>query len=84
MAVLLNVLALVLVLVLCWFGMQWLSARAHSRRDEHLDGDIEVDWEPPVDAEPCPECEGVGAYHRRGSLVPCTSCEGTGVHHYSA
>lgn len=81
MAVALNLIALLLVLAFVWGGMVVMSGYFHRKR---LEGDlpddgIDREWDPPDRNQPCPECRGVGAHPRKGSLQPCGSCQGTGV-----
>ena len=64
MAFLMNLLALVLVVAISWFGMMWLAGKFHGR--------------PQADA-PCKHCKGTGARHKLGRLEPCPACEGTGT-----
>ena len=77
MAILLNLLALALVVAIAWLGMMWLAGKVHSR-----DADGEQEWmiTEVHPGDPCPECAGVGAKQRFGSLHPCPLCDGTGVH----
>lgn len=90
----LNILALLLVLGLCWFAMVFLTGRFHGHRgidESNGFGDADV-REPasrdsatgmpvtvPESTDACPACEGVGATQSRGRLMPCPQCEGTGV-----
>jgi len=78
MALALNVLALVMVLGMCWMAMMWLSGRSHGFGAERhgLTADA-VAERPETDA--CSVCEGVGAKHASGKLEPCGVCRGTGV-----
>ncbi|MEM7095543.1 MAG: hypothetical protein AAF567_21250 [Actinomycetota bacterium] len=81
-----NILALLLVLGLCWMAMMWLSGRFHGhgaggRFADDYERDIMTGL--PVelfdDGVSCPVCEGVGATQERGKLRPCHECQGTGV-----
>ncbi|MDH3752438.1 MAG: hypothetical protein OEU32_01100 [Acidimicrobiia bacterium] len=75
-----NIVSLLLVLAIVWFGMRWLTRRVHG----HLDIDAELEsLSEPGDPRPCIECGGVGARQQRGSLRPCPACEGTGVQNAS-
>ena len=90
----LNILALLLVLGLCWFAMVFLAGRFHGHRgDGESDGFVDAEVREPASrdfvtgqpvtvpqsADACPACEGVGATQSRGRLTPCPRCEGTGV-----
>lgn len=90
----LNILALLLVLGLCWFAMVFLTGRFHGHRglDESTGFDDADVREPasrdfvtgmpvtvPESTDACPACEGVGAMQSKGKLTPCPRCEGTGV-----
>ena len=81
MAIALNLVALLLVLAFVWAGMVLMSGHLHKKRLERglPDGDPDRKWNAPAPDDPCPECGGVGAHPRRGSLEPCGSCKGTGV-----
>ena len=76
-----NLLALLIVLGLCWGAMMWLSGRFHGHGGAttvEVDGvgDLSV----PLATEPsCTVCEGVGAHNSKGKLAPCPECYGTGV-----
>jgi hypothetical protein len=74
-AVVLNVVALVLVVGISWFGMMWLAGRVHGHAD-----DVDEEWMITElrTGDPCPECDGVGAKPNMGGLAPCELCEGTG------
>ena len=85
MAFALNILALIMVLGLCWAAMMWLPGRFHGHGDTVMIDDFDrVDF---VDSRvghlgdeaPCSLCAGVGASHERGRLQPCPECEGTGL-----
>ena len=80
-ALAINMLALLIVLGLCWGAMMWLSGRFHGHggaTTTHVDG--VGDLSQPVAAEaPCAVCEGVGAHNSHGKLAPCPECYGTGV-----
>jgi len=81
MAIAVNLLALLIVLGMCWAAMMWLSGRfhGHSRTTtSELDGigDLSAPGSPET---PCTACQGVGAKSSRGRLVPCEMCHGTGV-----
>lgn len=75
-----NLLALLLVVGLCWLAMVWVTGRFH--HTDHEDVHIvalpvdEGDFEP---GDPCMVCEGVGAKRSAGRLAPCEVCRGTGV-----
>ena len=76
-----NLLALLIVLGLCWGAMMWLSGRFHGHGGAttvEVDGvgDLSVLKNPEA---PCVVCEGVGATNARGKLAPCPECYGTGV-----
>ena len=76
-----NILALILVLGLCWFAMVWLTGRFHGHgvdemEELHL---VALPEDRPVDVVACVTCEGVGANTTAGQLRPCPDCEGTGV-----
>jgi len=82
-ALALNLLALLIVVGLCWGAMMWLSGRFHGHggaTTTEVDG--VGDFTQPVatttDA-PCTVCDGVGALNARGKLAPCPECFGTGV-----
>lgn len=80
MALVANIVALVLVVAICWFGMRWLARRVHGHGD--LDAELE-DLLTPGEVRKCPECGGVGATRQRGQILPCPACEGTGVQNAS-
>lgn len=66
-----NLLALIIVVGLCWAAMMWLSSRSARQR-------------PPVGRTlgqqgVCAACDGVGARSRLGRLEPCKVCQGTGI-----
>ena len=76
-----NLLALLIVLGLCWAAMMWLSGRFHGHGGATT---VEVDGigdfsQPQATEAACSECEGVGAHNSNGRLVPCPTCYGTGV-----
>lgn len=76
-----NLLALLIVLGLCWGAMMWLSGRFHGHggaTTTEVDGVGDLS-RPAADDTPCTVCEGVGATSRRGKLEPCRQCYGTGV-----
>lgn len=81
MAIAVNLLALLIVVGLCWIAMMWLSGRFHGHgRSTTFEVDGVGDFSAPRTAEtPCAVCEGVGATSKRGRLTPCAVCEGTGV-----
>lgn len=72
-AVVLNVVALLLVIGISWFGMMWLAGRVHRHGEEEQWGVTELHY-----GDPCPECDGVGAKQLISGLAPCELCEGTG------
>ena len=82
-ALAINLLALVIVLGMCWGAMMWLSGRFHGHggaTTKEVDG--AGDFTMPVSAnqdQPCQVCEGVGAHNTKGKLEPCRECFGTGV-----
>ncbi len=81
MAVALNLLALLIVLGMCWAAMMWLSGRFHGHggaTTQQVDGVGDLSL-PKLPEEACAVCEGVGAHHLRGKLEPCRECFGTGV-----
>lgn len=78
MALALNILALVLVVAISWVAMVYLGARIHARRRREEVDEPLAEWMPAKDT-PCESCKGVGAVHKRGSIVPCPVCEGTGI-----
>lgn len=76
-----NLLALLIVLGLCWGAMMWLSGRFHGHGGAttvEIDGIGDLTM-PVTSTEPCAVCEGVGAQTTDGKLLPCTECFGTGV-----
>lgn len=83
-ALALNLLALLIVLGLCWGAMMWLSGRFHGHGGAttvEVDGIGDMSKEMPHhehDAA-CVACEGVGAQTTRGKLAPCSQCHGTGI-----
>jgi len=84
MAVLaINLLALLIVLGLCWAAMMWLSGRFHGHGGAttvQVDGVGDLSQPRTRSAEAaCLECEGVGAHNADGKLAPCPACYGTGV-----
>ena len=86
MAFALNLLALLMVIGLCWAAMMWLSGRSHGHGRSSIVtiDDFDSDNVQFVDTganamAPCGTCDGVGASHRRGRLQPCPQCEGTGI-----
>ncbi len=74
-AFVLNVVALVLVVGISWFGMMWLAGRVH-RHTETVDEEWVITELHAGD--PCPECDGVGAKQRLSGIAPCELCDGTG------
>lgn len=85
-----NILALLLVLGLCWFAMVWLTRRFHGHGSERAGDEIDYHRDImtglPMPARPgsdCTECKGVGATQHRGKLMPCRMCEGTGTRQFS-
>ena len=78
-----NILALLLVLGMCWFAMVWYSGRFHGRVEEPEDElhyvALPVDEAEVEAGAPCVVCEGVGARPQRGRVIPCEQCQGTGV-----
>lgn len=80
MAFAVNILALIIVLGLCWAAMMWLSGRSHGHAPITVEvdgiGDLTMSM---ASGEPCASCEGVGARPRSGRLSPCKDCFGTGV-----
>ena len=81
MALAINLLALLIVLGLCWGAMMWLSGRFHGHGGATtVEADGVGDLSMPKASEaPCAVCEGVGAHNSQGKLAPCTECYGTGV-----
>ena len=80
-ALALNLLALLIVLGLCWGAMMWLSGRFHGHGGATT---IEIDGvgdltKPKASEDVCTVCEGVGAHNSSGKLAPCPECYGTGV-----
>lgn len=80
-ALAINLLALLIVLGLCWAAMMWLSGRFHGHGGATT---VEVDGvgdlsQPTAPEAPCMACEGVGAQNSDGKLAPCRECYGTGV-----
>ncbi len=76
-----NLLALLIVLGLCWGAMMWLSGRFHGHggaTTKEVDGVGDFSMPLRSDAA-CTVCEGVGARTSRGKLEPCPECYGTGV-----
>lgn len=80
MAIVMNLVALALVVVFCWFGMHWFGPAMHRMLGGHREEQFEEPTvvEVPRD-EPCAHCDGVGALRGVGRLHPCPVCEGTGV-----
>jgi len=81
MALAMNILALLIVLGLCWVAMLWLSGRFHGNGGATT---VEVDGvadlaAPTMAKAPCEVCEGVGAHNDQGRIAPCQECYGTGV-----
>lgn len=81
-----NLLALLIVLGLCWGAMMWLSDGFHSHRATTIDLDgvgdpnmFAAPTEPIIDVASCDTCEGVGAHNTDGRVAPCTECFGTGI-----
>ena len=80
-ALAINLLALLIVLGLCWAAMMWLSGRFHGYRGAttvEVDGVSDLSQSTASEA-PCAACEGVGAQNLSGKLAPCAECYGTGV-----
>lgn len=76
-----NILALLLVVGMCWTAMVWYSGRFHRVVDE-TDGEVHyvaLPVDTPGPGAPCIPCEGVGATSLLGRLAPCPACQGTGV-----
>jgi len=75
-----NIVALIIVLGLCWTATMWLSGRSHGHRPTTVEvdgiGDLTMSM---ATGDPCSSCEGVGAYQKGGRLWPCNECFGTGV-----
>ena len=82
MAVLaINLLALLIVLGMCWAAMMWLSGRFHGHGGATTvqpDGVGDLS-QPQAPEAVCLQCEGVGAHNADGKLAPCPACYGTGV-----
>lgn len=91
-ALAINLIALLIVLGLCWTAMMWLSGRFHGQPRgsvvEYDDASVTREAEPDPTIErlaraaseaPCTLCEGVGAQNTHGQLRPCSECYGTGV-----
>jgi len=75
-----NVLALVIVLGLCWGAMLWLSGKFHGHGATPTQIDGLADLSARVDSsDPCEVCDGVGAHTTSGKITPCSTCYGTGV-----
>lgn len=84
-----NLLALVIVLGMCWAAIMWLGNKSHGQRfsRDSFEGAAEggyvniadVDVTSPISDEACAVCAGVGAQQTRGKLAPCPECFGTGV-----
>lgn len=81
MAFAVNIVALLIVLGMCWGAMMWLSGRFHGHGGAttvEIDGIADL-TAPSLSHEPCSVCEGVGATNTKGVLAPCSECYGTGV-----
>ncbi len=74
MAVLLNVVALAIVLALCWAVVSISSRKSRLVITQQLPPPVTGYFE-----EPCDGCEGVGAGRIGREIVPCHACQGTGV-----
>ena len=73
MAIVLNVVALGIVLGLCWVAVSFSSARSRTRLSP---------LPPPVTGyfeRPCDRCEGLGAERGVRGVTPCELCDGSGV-----
>lgn len=80
-----NIVALLIVIGLCWFGMAFLGGWYH----RFFSGGSAV--EVPNDASallhdsaltrqaPCDTCDGIGGGQVNGELMLCPDCRGTGV-----
>lgn len=81
MAFALNIVALILVIGICWFAMVWLSGRMHGTGESHrIDkAGVSGDSAAGKSQSPCDACDGSGARTNLGRLAPCPVCEGTGV-----
>lgn len=80
-ALAINLLALLIVLGLCWGAMMWLSGRFHGHGGAptvEIDGIGDLTM-PATSTDPCEVCDGVGAQLTQGKLAPCHECYGTGV-----
>ena len=80
-AIAINLLALLIVLGLCWGAMMWLSGRFHGHGGATTvqpDGVGDLS-QPSAPQDICVSCEGVGAHSSAGKLAPCPECYGTGV-----
>lgn len=84
-ALAINLLALIIVLGLCWAAMMWLSGRFHGQRrtgDFHVDYWDETSVSAPGRAADSTETE-TGRASRQASVTasetPCTVCEGVGA-----
>lgn len=77
MAIVLNLVALILVVGICWAGMMWLAGRAHGHTARGTDEWVITEVR---SGDKCPECDGIGAKPTLGSLKPCPLCEGTGIY----
>ena len=77
-----NILALMIVLGLCWAAMLWLGGNEHGHRRRRGDTDSGEPIERAKPAwidDPCDACNGMGASPGDGRLEPCRECYGTGV-----
>jgi hypothetical protein len=80
-ALAINLLALLIVLGLCWAAMMWISGRFQAHGGATT---VEVDGigdmsKPTASEAPCMACGGVGAQNSGHKLAPCHECYGTGV-----
>ncbi|MGZ0175989.1 MAG: hypothetical protein ACKVIQ_03845 [Acidimicrobiales bacterium] len=80
-ALAINLLALLIVLGLCWAAMMWISGRFQAHGDATaVEGDVIGDLSTPTASEaPCIACGGVGAQNAGHKLALCPACYGTGV-----
>ncbi len=74
MAVILNVVALSLVVALCWAVVRLSAHKPRIAITEKLPPPVTGYFE-----EPCDTCTGVGASRIGRNIVPCDACDGTGV-----
>ena len=83
MALALNLIALILVVALCWVAMIGFGPRFHTAfgRDSEVPDDLSelLDDESLADEAPCDTCDGVGAGTVDGELITCPACFGTGI-----